>query len=797
MKSRRSNRCVREFARDFSVGLAVFVAVIVLAILDSRAARSAPTLAPTTPASGIAATADWADALSPERVKSGTLIVRKVIGGDRAKATVSPAMRLDTNVDVTVSGPIARTTVTQRFRNTSTGWVEGIYAHPLPHRSTVDIMSMRIGKRIIKGAIVPGTEARKLFKVATDAGMDTKPPVQYRPDVFMASVARIGPGEEITVKIEFQELLRGSGGAYTLRIPLVASPRYAPRSYLQPVKLEGHAGASGDAKQMGATANRKTNTVSLRVRINAGLPLDGVKSDTHEIALRRTGDATAIVSLHQGNVRADRDFELTWETKRAATPLTTAFHQRLGEDDYILTVLAPPQTKAAPAPVAREIVFVVDSSVSMEGKAIDQVRESLAFALKRLRPGDRFNIIAFNGETAQLFEEPVAVTKESLGIAAKFIDGLQAEGEALVLPALEAALTDPRRKDTQRVRQVVLLTGGAVSSDSAFLSTLAQKRGRSRVFIIGLGSIPNESLMRRAAEIGRGAFVDIPTDGEVPNRLNQFFERLERPVITDLKLEWASGVRVDSWPNPLPDLYLDESLIFTARVSALKGALKISGRLADQAWSQELSLTDSRIGSGIGKFWARNKIASLEARSYTGQSARDVNNAIEGVALAHGLVGPTTSLIAIDVTPPRPEDQPLASESLPFDLPAGWIYDNNAGQGLTALASADARPGDDVTPAKSRLLTLTATRNTSEAASAETSREGTALRVAARTGPNASYSATPGSNGTADADDSRTWILTTMAVIFSLMSALTLGLWRHLRRSVEPNRRRRGENQAF
>ncbi len=796
MKSRRSIRCVREFARDFSVGLAVFVAVIVLAILDSRAARSAPAFGPTTPASGIAASNGWADALSPEHVKSGTLVIRKTVGGDRAKATFGPARRLETNVDVTVSGPIARTTVTQRFRNTSTSWVEGIYAYPLAHRSTVDLMSMRIGKRIIRGEIVPGADARRLFEVATDAGMDTKPPVPYRPDVFMASVSRIGPGEEITIKIEFQELLRGNGGTYNLRIPLVASPRHAPRSYLQPVKLEGHAGASHRAATADGTADRKTNTVSLRVRINAGFPLGAVNSETHEVALRRTGEATAIVSLHQGNVPADRDFELTWETKRASTPLATAFHQKLGEDDYILTMLAPPKAKTAPAPVAREIVFVVDTSVSMEGRTMDEVRKSLAFALKQLRPGDRFNIIGFNGSSAQLFEEPVAVTKESLGIAERFIERLQAEGEALMLPALEAALTDPRRKDTQRVRQVVLLTGGAVASDSAFLSTLAQKRGRSRVFIVGLGSIPNDSLMRRAAEIGRGGFVDIPADAQVSDRLNSFFERLGRPVITDLKLEWASGVRVDSWPNPLPDLYLDDSLILTARVSALKGAMKITGRLAGQTWSQEISLTDSRIGSGIGKFWARNKVASLEARSYTGQSARDVNNAIEEVALAHGLVGPTTSLIAIDVTPPRPEDQPLASESLPIDLPAGWIYDNNARAGLTNLAEADAGSGNDRSAATSKLLTLAATRDANQTASGENPGGGTALRVAAKSGPNSALSGGSGSNGAADADNSRTWVLTTMAVIFSLMSALTLGLWRHLRRSVAPKRRRR-ENQAF
>ena len=303
--------------------------------------------------------------------------------------------------------------------------------------------------------------------------------------------------------------------------------------------------------------------------------------------------------------------------------------------------------------------------------------------------------------------------------------------------------------------------------------------------------------MRRAAEIGRGAFIDIPSRTEISERLTGFLTSLERPIVTDLKLEWASGVRVDSWPNPLPDLYLDNPLVLTARVSALKGEMKLSGKIAGQPWSQTISLTDSRIGTGIGRFWAKQKVASLEARSYTGQSARDVNDAVEAVALAHGIVGRTTSLVAIDVTPPRPDNQPLASESLPVDLPAGWIYDNNASTRLAGLADApDAGAGsaDGSTDAKEQLLRIAASPNSDRTETEKKAIEQTALRLAGNT--NGSFQGNQAADDGAEGFSSRTWILTTMAVFFSLMSALTLGLWRHLRRSVEPARRR-GDNQAF
>ena len=133
----------------------------------------------------------------------------------------------------------------------------------------------------------------------------------------------------------------------------------------------------------------------------------------------------------------------------------------------------------------------------------------------------------------------------------------------------------------------------------------------------------------------------------------RLFERLERPVITDLRLEWPSGLRADAWPNPLPDLYAGEPLLVTARVSALKGNLKISGNIAGRPWKHTLALAGAKKGSGVSKFWARNKIASLEARRFSGQRASDVGMAIEAVALEHGLVSRMTRIVALDVTPLR------------------------------------------------------------------------------------------------------------------------------------------------
>ena len=67
-------------------------------------------------------------------VNSGALLLNSTVPGKYV-----PAPLLATDVKIDVTGPIARTRVTQHFINPGEGWVEGKYIFPLPENSAVDI----------------------------------------------------------------------------------------------------------------------------------------------------------------------------------------------------------------------------------------------------------------------------------------------------------------------------------------------------------------------------------------------------------------------------------------------------------------------------------------------------------------------------------------------------------------------------------------------------------------------------------------------------------------------------------
>src|SRR5207237_8735055 len=123
----------------------------------------------------------------------------------------------------------------------------------------------------------------------------------------------------------------------------------------------------------------------------------------------------------------------------------------------------PAGEQAQQKPMPREVLFVMGNSVSMGGVSIIQARASLTYALGRLQPTDRFDVIRFDHSIDVLFPAAVPADREHIGQATSFVDALQASGGTEMVPAMRAALSD-NAGDASYVRQVVFLTDGAIGN---------------------------------------------------------------------------------------------------------------------------------------------------------------------------------------------------------------------------------------------------------------------------------------------------------------------------------------------
>src|SRR5690606_1949321 len=120
-----------------------------------------------------------------------------------------------------------RGTVRQRFRNPGEEWLEGTYLFPLPDDAAVDHLRMKVGDRIIEGAIREKEAARREFADARRRGQRASLVEQKRPNAFSTHVTNIAPGAVIEIEIEYQQTLALRDGAWRLRFPGVLAPRYS------------------------------------------------------------------------------------------------------------------------------------------------------------------------------------------------------------------------------------------------------------------------------------------------------------------------------------------------------------------------------------------------------------------------------------------------------------------------------------------------------------------------------------------------------------------------------------------
>src|SRR5262249_34380337 len=300
--------------------------------------------------------------------------------------------------------------------------------------------------------------------------------------------------------------------------------------------------------------NPSINPVAITIRLQAGFPLGEVKSHHHAVTIEEAGADARIVRLADEVVPADRDFELTWTSAATAAPSVGLFREHVGDADYLLAFVTPPAlANAIQQPHPRETVFVIDNSGSMGGTSIRQAKASLLYGLAHLRPTDRFNVIRFDHTMDVLFADTVPADAEHLDQARAFVSALEARGGTEMVPAMRAALTDRRDADEGYLRQVVFFTDGEIGNEQQLFDTIAAMRGRSRVFMVGIGSAPNSFLMTRAAEIGRGTYTHIGSVDHVQPPLPALFDKLENPIVTGLAASYSG--QADVTPAVLPDLY--------------------------------------------------------------------------------------------------------------------------------------------------------------------------------------------------------------------------------------------------
>jgi len=604
-----------------------------------------------------------------------------------------------TNVVMHVTGHVVRTRVSQTYHNPSNQWLNATYRFPMPDGSAVDGLLMRVDEVIIRGEIKEKKVAQKAFERAKRQGKRASLVSQTKPNDFTAQVANIAPNGEISIEIEYQQVLRLGPDGWALRFPTVVAPRYKPQTppklALRPVGFRGddqlhndHAQPDYGKSPIMVQPEQNQNRIQLRVELNAGMPVTVPRSLTHQVSVAANDEDTGnyTVNLATADI-ANRDFELQWEPDAGSKPATSIQFEQFDGQWYGLVVVAPPDPdELAPLTQPREVIFVIDTSGSMHGDSIAQAVESLHFGLRRLNPKDRFNIIRFSNDSSTLFRESQRASSDNLDRARAFVDNLEANGGTEMSGAIKLALQPAI--PAGYISQVIFVTDGAVSAEQPLFNIIEHLLGNRRLFTVGIGSAPNGYFMKKAAAAGRGSFTTIGSARQVKTRMTRLFEKLAFPMLANLQLRNVNGEIIKT-DTPIRDLYAGEPVIHSFRVDQKPDALFLEGTRDQEPWQQEMTIS-STFNTGIHRLWARETLDGFSAQIRRADLDTERRNELRAgatqLALTHGLVSQYTSLVAVDQTPARPGNEAAKDTAVPRHLPKGFSAKHTLNTGTGQLA---------------------------------------------------------------------------------------------------------------
>ena len=585
------------------------------------------------------------------------------------------APTLKTDVAVDVQGLLSTTIVKQYFINPTNTHMEAIYLFPLPEKSAVDHLRMKIGDRYIDGVIKEKEEAEETYEKAKKQGKKASLVSSSRSNIFKTKLANIAPGEMIIIEIRYHDKLVLEEGAYNLRIPTVIQHRYGfPTKWK--INTDGAAPVLEIDKDIHSPINDKEysiNPYSVSVDLNTGFNISSPQSD-EALNINKISSSHFTVSLANGTMPSTKDFIVSFKPILSPDPYVQIYGEEVGEDLYLYGLINP-QIKLSDLHLADKlaITIVADVSGSMSGNSLRKMKTVLKNFINQLPEHYHLNIIAFNDYHFKLFRAPKVATQNIKYQALSFVKKLKAENGTNMMPAVYEALFEKISIPVNH--QIVLMTDGAITSERSMMALVNEHIGNKRFNVVGIGSAPNSFLITNLAKAGRGSYLYVNTS-DLVKKSEDLLYKINRPIIENLQL--VLPMSHEMLPKRFPDILVNEPITFFLKLSNTKKTdldkpFSLRGNKLSRSWKFEIHPNDIQVGNNLNQLWAREKIAELMFHNAIGKLDTGTNKKkVTRLALEHSLVTEFTSLVAVDHMISRNANDPLKTHQIAQNLVEGW-----------------------------------------------------------------------------------------------------------------------------
>jgi Ca-activated chloride channel family protein len=572
----------------------------------------------------------------------------------------------DTHVEIDVSGVIADVKVLQTYRNEGSRPINARYVFPASTRAAVYAMRMRIGDQVIVAKIKEREKAKQEFDKAKSEGKSASLLEQDRPNVFSMSLANVMPGDQIEIELRYTELLAPTDGIYEVVYPTVVGPRYSSQPEFSAPKEDRwvkspylHEG------------NKPTSTLHISARISAGVPIRDLTCPSHSIVPEWQSPSIAQLVLDNADAfQGNRDFILRYRLTGDQIASGIILYQ--GEDENLFLYMAQPPERVANADIpAREYIFVVDVSGSMNGFPLDTSKRLLRDLIGQLRPSDLFDVVLFAGDSTVLSARSLSADQQNISNAIRLLDRQRGAGGTELLAAVKQAMSLPRQAGVSR--SIVLVTDGYISGEQGVFDYIRDNLDQCNVFAFGIGSAVNRYLIEGVAKAGMGEPFIVTQETEAPAIAAKFREYIQTPVLTDIQVRPVGFDVYDVHPDHFPDLFARRPVILFGKWRGpAGGTFELQGKTGRGDYLTRLDVAAVQpddANRALRYLWARSRIAELSDYGASDLDADRISD-ITSLGLKYNLLTQYTSFIAVREMV-RNTQGPAQDVDQPLPLPLG------------------------------------------------------------------------------------------------------------------------------
>lgn len=491
--------------------------------------------------------------------------------------------------------------VTQRFFNAFDCHAEIVYTFPLPWGAVLLNVEVTLGDQRLTGAVVEKKQAEAQYEEALSDG-DTAIMLEKNSDhSYSLSLGNIAPLEHCVIHFQYAQTLQFEQRGLRLLIPTVIAPRY-----------DGGSDQNATHNNIPAYLRSQHDVLAeypfeIQLRIHGAMAHARLASPTHPIAIV-TKNYVVTLSLAQRGA-LDRDFVLVLDQLPQDSVSVTG-QDKLNADHHVVMASFCPRIAQEELP-SIDVNLLVDCSGSMAGVSIASARRALQAIVTQLGEGDRYSLSSFGSTVEHRCRAMWKATANSKLAAQRWINNLDA---TLGGTEMETALLSTFALTNKSCSDVLMVTDGEIDSIDNVIH--AAKESGHRIFIVGIGSSPAESHLRRLAHATGGA-CDFVAPGEaVEPAILRMFARLRSPRMESISLAWPEEC-TPIWVSSLTANVFDSD---TVNVFALlprqpEGVLRLLGQRTGHTEQEEIGAVlfgvDSSNGDTLSRVAANHQFSTL------------------------------------------------------------------------------------------------------------------------------------------------------------------------------------------